>query len=255
MGRTMKIAAGVTMLEVSMGLMGNLIRICPTLLWDDDTVLLIDAGAPLPKIRDAINAAGVPFEKLNKVILTHQDLDHIGGLPTILAQAPQKIEVLAHEAEKPYIQGDLPLIKLSAERMAQIRKQLDLLPDEQRAALKSAFENPPRAKVDRTVADGEELPYCGGVVVIHTPGHTPGHICLYHQPSKTLISGDALNVVDGGLVGPVPQYTQDLDLAVKSLQKLAKYDVANVICSHGGYYKGDANRRIAELAGNIVRDS
>jgi len=33
--------------------------------------------------------------------------------------------------------------------------------------------------VDKTLEDGEELPFCGGITVIHTPGHTPGHICLY----------------------------------------------------------------------------
>ena len=46
--------------------------------------------------------------------------------------------------------------------------------------------------VDRIVEDGEELPFCGGITVIHTPGHTPGHICLYIGQNKTLIAGDAL---------------------------------------------------------------
>lgn len=34
-------------------------------------------------------------------------------------------------------------------------------------------------KSDRTIKDGKELSYCGGANIIHTPGHTPGHICLY----------------------------------------------------------------------------
>jgi glyoxylase-like metal-dependent hydrolase (beta-lactamase superfamily II) len=92
------------------------------------------------------------------------------------------------------------------------------------------------------------LPYCGGITVINTPGHTPGHISLYHKPSKTLIAGDAMIVADGRLLGPNPQYTLDMKTAIESLKKLMQYDIETVICYHGGLYKDNANRRIAELA-------
>jgi glyoxylase-like metal-dependent hydrolase (beta-lactamase superfamily II) len=49
------------------------------------------------------------------------------------------------------------------------------LPEEARLL----FENPPKAKVDETLADNQELSYCGGIQVIFTPGHSPGHISLY----------------------------------------------------------------------------
>jgi glyoxylase-like metal-dependent hydrolase (beta-lactamase superfamily II) len=52
--------------------------------------------------------------------------------------------------------------------------------------------------------------------VINTPGHTPGHISLYHKPSKTLIAGDAMRVMDGQLLGPAPEQTLDVDTAIKS---------------------------------------
>ncbi|MDR3540118.1 MAG: MBL fold metallo-hydrolase [Desulfosporosinus sp.] len=75
-----------------------------------------------------------------------------------------------------------------------------------------------KANVDKTVEDGEVLPYCGGITVIFTPGHTPRHICLYLSKSRTLITGDALNVIDGHLVGPKPEYSSDIDAARKSLK-------------------------------------
>jgi len=131
--------------------------------------------------------------------------------------------------------------------MAQFMEQLNSMPEEQREIMKALFENPPRASVDETRADGEEVPYCGGITVIHTPGHTPGHICLYVKESKTLIVGDALNIMDGELVGPNPQNTQDMDSAIKSLKKFTRYDIENVICYHGGLYTKDPNQRIAEL--------
>lgn len=122
------------------------------------------------------------------------------------------------------------------------------VPEEWRKAFRQVLENPPKSKVDKTVADGEELPYCGGIVVIHTPGHTPGHISLYHIQSKTLIAGDSMIVANRELLGPDPQYCIDADLAVNSLKKFVQYDIETVICYHGGLYKDNVNRRIAELA-------
>ncbi|SFJ67247.1 MBL fold metallo-hydrolase [Thermoflavimicrobium dichotomicum] len=247
----MQIANGVEMLEISANIMGKLDTIFPTLIWDKDTVILVDTGYPgqLPKFREAMEKAGVPFEKLSKIIITHQDLDHIGSLPVILKESPHRVEVLASELEKPFIQGERGLLKITPEAIAQAMDSLPVdVPEEWRKAFKAVLENPPSANVDKTVADGEELPYCGGITVIHTPGHTPGHICLYHKPSKTLIAGDAMRVKDGQLLGPDPQATLDMDTAIKSLKKLTQYDIETVICYHGGLYKGNANRRIAELA-------
>ena len=63
-----------------------------------------------------------------------------------------------------------------------------------------------------------------------------------------LVTGDALIAEGGRLLGPNPQATYDMDLAIKSLQKLTPYDVETVICYHGGVYQGSANQRLAELA-------
>jgi glyoxylase-like metal-dependent hydrolase (beta-lactamase superfamily II) len=92
------------------------------------------------------------------------------------------------------------------------------------------------------------LPYCGGITVIFTPGHTPGHICLYLNRSKILITGDAMVCVDGELQGPNPQATYDMETALKSLQKLTQHDIEMVVCYHGGVYRDGANKRLSELA-------
>jgi glyoxylase-like metal-dependent hydrolase (beta-lactamase superfamily II) len=122
------------------------------------------------------------------------------------------------------------------------------LPEEQRQWMEALFANPPKTSVDTAVADEEVLPYCGGITVIFTPGHTPGHICLYLNQSKILIAGDALVAVDGELRGPNPQATYDMDAALKSLKKLTQYDIETVICYHGGVYRDSANERLTELA-------
>ena len=227
--------------------MGRQMTIYPTLIWDEDVMILVDAGFPglEQQIQEAIEKAGVSFDRLNKVILTHQDIDHVGSLPEILAKSKHKIDVLAHEIEKPYIEGDKPLIKSDPARRA---KLFESMPEEQRKRLEAVFSNPPKAKVDITFGDGEELEYCGGIIIIATPGHTPGHICLYHKQSKTLVTGDALSVTDGQLSGPNPLATFDIDEANKSLKKLARYDIENVICYHGGVFRENAQQRILQLA-------
>ncbi len=242
----MKIANGIEMLEISGVVLGQPYRIYPTLIVDGNTTLLVDTGYPgqHARIREAVEKADVPFESINQVILTHQDIDHIGGLSAILKDAPQPIEVLAHEEERAYIQGDQQPHKL-----AQLADHLETKPVEIQAIyekMKLAYQTS-YVHVDRTVSDGGELPYLGGVIVIHTPGHTLGHICLYLKKSRVLIAGDALEVEESRLVPAPPSTNYDLGLCKQSLKKLAGYDIQSVICYHGGLYQDQPRQRIAAL--------
>jgi glyoxylase-like metal-dependent hydrolase (beta-lactamase superfamily II) len=202
----------------------------PTLIWDDESAILVDTGMPGQgeQIRLAIEEAGVPFERLKAIVLTHQDLDHIGALPEIVGQSQNTITVYAHELDKPYIEGELHLLKTDPAKMSE--EQWNALPPQ----MQYLYMNPPKSKVDGTLEDGQVLPFCGGVEVIFTPGHAPGHISLYIPESKTLIAGDAMVARDGVLMGPIPQTTLDMEQAWKSVEKLADYKINNVICYHGG---------------------
>ncbi|HKI57610.1 MAG TPA: MBL fold metallo-hydrolase [Trueperaceae bacterium] len=244
----MHVAEGVEALELTMAFMGGHTTIHPTLVWDESDVILIDAGMPgsLDAIREGARRAGAPFERLNRVILTHQDIDHIGGLPELLRAAGHDVEVLAHEADRPYIEGEKQPIKLNREFMAERAKDL---PAEQRARVAAILDDPPRARVTRALRGGEKLPYCGGIRVFHTPGHTPGHISLYLNRTKTLVTGDALVSENGVLQGPRPGATPDMDSAVASLAKLTGLDIDAAVTYHGGVVTGDVGERLAELAG------
>jgi glyoxylase-like metal-dependent hydrolase (beta-lactamase superfamily II) len=232
-------AAGIEQLEVPFEFNGVLRVVAPTLIWDENDLLLVDAGFPgqAATIRREIERVGLPFHRLNNILVTHLDWDHIGGLADVVAAVGSPVQVLAHELEKPYIQGDELFVK-NPQRLA---------------GAGAALPKFSRTKVTRCVRDGEELPFGGGCVAIHLPGHTLGHIALYHRPSRTLVSGDALNVMDGTLSGPNPIYTHDMALATESLKKLAQYDIRRVICYHGGLFSDDVNRRIAEIAATPVQ--
>jgi glyoxylase-like metal-dependent hydrolase (beta-lactamase superfamily II) len=247
----MQVASGVEMLELPAMLMDGPGVLYPTLLWDGQDVALVDAGLPgmMPQFLDAMTRAQVPLEKLTRIIVTHHDLDHIGSLGELQKNAARRVEVLAHADEVPYIQGERRPIKMTPEMMAQMEERMKSLPAEKREAMRAMFEGVRGQKltVDRTLGDGEELPYCGGIRIIHTPGHTPGHICLYLEESRTLIAGDALFVEAGKLV-PAPGFIHaDASMALTSLKKLARLDIANVIAYHGGLFQDNPNARIAEI--------
>jgi glyoxylase-like metal-dependent hydrolase (beta-lactamase superfamily II) len=235
----MRIDKGLAMIELKIQGFG----LNPTLIWDDDMAVLVDTGMPgqLVQIRLAMSEVGVSFDKLKAVILTHQDLDHIGSLPEILNQFNNNIEVYAHTLDKPYIEGTLPLIKTDPNRMS--NEQWASLPEQ----MQFLYMNPPKSKVNKTLEGGEELSYCGGIQIIFTPGHTPGHISLYLKQSKTLIVGDAMVVEDGVLRKPIPQTTLDLKTAIDSLQKFLEFDIEKVICYHGGLCNIKVKKQIEAL--------
>jgi len=235
-----KIAEGVAMLEINL----NHFIIHPTLIWDEQKAVLVDAGMPgsLDLIRAEMEKAGVPFEKLDAVILTHQDMDHIGSVPEILAESGHSITVYAHGLDKPYIEGERLLIKADPEKIDPAR--WESMPEE----MKQMYLNPPKAKVDKVIGDEEVLPFGGGIEVIFTPGHTPGHCCLYLKKSKTLIAADAMVADNGKLHGPRQQVTPDMGTAMASLKKLLDFDIESVICYHGGLCHENVNEQIRKLA-------
>ncbi|TQK54015.1 glyoxylase-like metal-dependent hydrolase (beta-lactamase superfamily II) [Brevibacillus sp. AG162] len=218
----MEISNGVEMLQLDFH--GSIIH--PVLLWDPEMAVLIDTGFPgqMEDLRMAMEKVGVSFDKLKAVILTHQDMDHIGSLPEILQEYGDHVHVYAHELDKPYIQGEIPLLK------------------------DAHLENPPKGRVDHTLRDGQELPFCGGIRVIHTPGHTPGHISLYLTQSKTLIAGDSMYSVNGILGGIHAPTTPDMKAARLSLKKYVDLDISAVVCYHGGFSNGNVKDQIVELS-------
>lgn len=234
------------MLEISANVLGRESVICPTLIWDGHSAVLIDTGYPgqLPQIREAVENEGVPFSSLGTIILTHQDIDHVGSAADIVSELKGECTVLAHEKEAAYIEGKETPVKL-----VQLEDRLESLTDKMKFVyekMKEGFRLS-AVHVDRTLADGEELPFCGGIEVIHTPGHTPGHICLYLKHQKVLISGDMLRGTGGMLLNVDPSTNLDTSLSMKSLKKLLEYDIDKVVCYHGGLFQGDISNRIEEL--------
>ncbi|MGO4949420.1 MBL fold metallo-hydrolase [Paenibacillus sp. DRB1-1] len=215
--------------------------IYPVLLKDEDGLTMIDTGmlGQLEPLRKAISDVGEDISRLKRIILTHQDIDHIGNVHALLDLLPNTA-LLAHKDDVPYMTGERPFVKLTPERI----KQMDTVFRQQ---AEDMIRRLPDLRFAHILEDGEHLPYGGGIQIIHTPGHTPGHISLYVPAQKLLLAADELLVVEGELVGPAESATPDMPLALKSLDKLTVLDVEKVLCYHGGYYDQNVQARLQTL--------
>jgi glyoxylase-like metal-dependent hydrolase (beta-lactamase superfamily II) len=105
---------------------------------------------------------------------------------------------------------------------------------------------------DVLVVDGQELPE--GFTVIHTPGHSPGHISLLHKGKRLLIAGDALSNRGNKLRPPVTKFTADFPNAQRSIWKLAKRygdDFETVVFGHGPPLLANGGKRVKGLASEM----
>jgi len=201
---------------------------------------LVDAGLPGQEeaIAAALAEAGVAVRDLGRIVLTHQDIDHVGSLHGLARQSCAR--VLAGAVEAPFIDGR------ARPRFA----RPELL--EQRPEFRAVIERLQPTPVDEELQDGSRLDLAGGTRVVFTPGHTPGHICLFLERTGTLVAGDALTASEGRLNGPNPGATMDMDAAGRSVGRLAELDVRAVVCYHGGVVADDASGQLRRVAQELA---
>lgn len=208
----------------------------PVILKDENEMILVDCGYTgfLPIIEDAIKSENLDCNQLTKIIITHHDHDHMGALAEFKRKYP-KIKVVASEIEALYIEGKKKSLRLEQAEVLQ-----NTLDDEQKSFGKAFCEilrNVEPVKVDTLVHGGDTFDWCGGIDIVATPGHTPGHVSLYLKQQKTVITGDAAALENNELVIANPQFTLDIENANKSLSKLLAYNAESIICYHGGILK------------------
>jgi len=215
----------------------------PAILRSAEDTVLVDCGYPgfLPRLERAAAACGASMEEVSSVLVTHHDYDHCGALHEIRRKYPA-IRVIASEGDAPHIRGDLPSL-----RLLQAEALYDTLEGEREREdardFQAALRAVPPADVDLTVRDGDAFPWCGGARIVATPGHMPGHISVYLERLRTLITGDALIAINGRLRIANPHYALDLDAAKESVRRLAAMDISTFVCYHGGVVRGDLSHR------------
>jgi glyoxylase-like metal-dependent hydrolase (beta-lactamase superfamily II) len=196
------------------------------LLVAPEGLTLVDCGlrGEAGKITTQLARAGHAVTGLRQVVITHAHMDHTGSAAEIVRLSGAK--VLVHKDEVPYIEGAASLPAKSGLDRAVSWLSAKIMPA------------PPAVKVDTILEDGAIIPGTGGFVALHTPGHTPGHICLYHPERRILFCGDALfnrHPLTGkpGLREPMAVVSVDPAQARASIRKLAALDVEVLLSGHG----------------------
>ncbi len=201
----------------------------PFIIIEPEGLTLIDTGlrGSHKKILAYISEQGHAATELVRIIITHADLDHVGGLAALKRASGARVCASAIEAEA--ISKGMPSRRTRPARWSR----------RVRMALLGRFLRPAPVPVDEILSDGQTLPLLGGLQVLATPGHTPGHISLFSPSTGILFVGDSIVSRDTGLVGSIPVNTWDQGQAAASVRKQAALG-ARVVCSGHGPVVTDA---------------
>jgi glyoxylase-like metal-dependent hydrolase (beta-lactamase superfamily II) len=201
---------------------------------DDGSVTLVDTGvkqAP-PKIVAGLAAMGKHPEDVTRILLTHAHPDHAGGAAEMIRRTGAPVHL--HDGDRAWAEAGEVLAKpTESTALGRFFMRLSNPTFE-------AFEPGP------ALTDGEVLPVAGGLRVVHTPGHSPGHVALLHEPSGVLITGDSIFNVLGFRISP-KSLCADFRMTKQTAHRLGEleYDVAAF--THGPEIREDARERIREF--------
>jgi len=98
--------------------------------------------------------------------------------------------------------------------------------------------------VDETFGDNDLLDVAGGVRILHTPGHTPGHCSLLHEPSGVLITGDALFNWRMRMRYSYALFCTNVSLSRETADRLGEVDYEIAAFTHGPEIRDRARERV-----------
>lgn len=178
---------------------------------------LIDCGSrsAAPQLLHNIRQAGVDVRDIDQVIATHGDFDHVQGFHELHAANPE-LTLLVHPIDAPLTREPNPYRNAGY-------------------LYRDAF-RPIPPELTRPIVDGDRIAAGDGeLLVVHTPGHTEGAVCLWGEIDgrHVLFAGDTVEGAMRGLEGA--------DLAIwaraastwrESLQRIAALEIDWILNGH-----------------------
>ncbi|MBK8027268.1 MAG: MBL fold metallo-hydrolase [Chloroflexi bacterium] len=213
------------------------------LITEGDGLTLIDTSMPGAgkKILAQLEAAGHRPADVQRILITHAHYDHIGGLPDLEAAMPNA-QVIASAVEKPFIADGAPMALPNRQDVPPLARLM--IPRTASANLKS--------RVDRTVVDCEVLPeVLGGLQVIATPGHSPGHVSYWQPDRRILFTGDVMMNIPFGLRLPFAAFTTSMKENIRSIRKVAALEPEALCFGHGPAIVSEAGARVKAFAARL----
>lgn len=212
------------------------------LIKSEEKNLLIDTGLNFPQafqsLREGISKAGIRLEELTEILLTHFHVDHVGLIPRF-KEASENIKLLMHRVE-------VELSRLMSNEFEGYMESMEAFLEAHGAPssiamnlqrFHPAFFNPQAyqelASSALSLEDGQEISVGDyNFQVLWTPGHSPGHICLYEPSLKILVSGDHLLPTITPHIAQFMEDTDPLSDYLNSLERIEKLDVEVVLPAH-----------------------
>jgi glyoxylase-like metal-dependent hydrolase (beta-lactamase superfamily II) len=185
----------------------------------DGQVTLIDMGVRSsgPKVMAALRSIGSGPGDVTRLLLTHCHPDHAGGAAHVSRETGRRVDVHAADAE--YLRSGTQPDPDPASRLGRLLRRL---PGPQVEKL----------TVGEELGDGQLIPVAGGLRVVHTPGHSPGHVSYLLEESGVLITGDAIfNVL--GRRWPTKALCSDFTMTQKTAHRLGELEYSTAAFTHG----------------------
>lgn len=204
---------------------------------DDNGLTLVDTGLPdsKEKIFKALADIGKKGSDIKQIILTHLHKDHAGSAAKLQTQF--NIPVYAHAI-------DAALLK----RGIGVREPMIRTPGFISWMVVNVLMRDKNSNIEPVnpiieLEHDQILPILSGARVIHSPGHSAGHIALLLEKEGLLIAGDICANVAGLAFSPL---YEDVDLGKETLKKVSRYHFDKACFGHGNPVNENANKKIAE---------
>jgi glyoxylase-like metal-dependent hydrolase (beta-lactamase superfamily II) len=200
----------------------------------DGSLTLIDTGyrgSGPRRVAAALQSLGKRPDQVSRILLTHAHADHAGG--ALRVQRSTGARIAMHDDEAQWLRdGRTPHLDRSTvagRLMDRWRPKLEV------------------CDVSSTFRDGDVLDVAGGLRVLHTPGHTPGHCSLLHEPTGVLITGDSLfNFLDR-MSWSYAWFCTDAALSRQTAERLGDADYEVAAFTHGPEMRDRARERIRDF--------
>jgi glyoxylase-like metal-dependent hydrolase (beta-lactamase superfamily II) len=186
---------------------------------DDGQLTLIDFGLKrsAKKVLAALEFIGSGPNDVTRLLLTHAHPDHAGGAAEISRHTGRAMEI--HSADAEYLTEGKSPPRDSSLLLGRMFNRLG----------GGGFEAVP---VGERLTDDQVLPISGGLRVIHTPGHSPGHVAFLHEPTGVLITGDSIfNVL--GMRWSIASFCTDFMMSKMTAHRLTEVEYTVAAFTHG----------------------
>jgi glyoxylase-like metal-dependent hydrolase (beta-lactamase superfamily II) len=199
---------------------------------DDGSVTLVDTGTTgsEKRLRAGLAAMGRSLGDVTQIVLTHAHGDHAGGAAKFADESGATVAI--SDIDAPFARDGVAPPRDRATALGRLMNSL--------GKKGNGF---PAVVIGEEFKDGDVLPVGGGLRVIHTPGHTPGHVALLDEATGVLITGDSIWNVRKLSFG-IKAFCSDIKLNRQTAHVLGELEYEVAAFTHGPHVSENAREKV-----------